>query len=98
MAHGMLTEEITQKSKELLGYEISQTELRLMPYLIYCVTNESNINIAKINVEERKILSKWEKKGYIKSVLTDLGIKKEFYDIANELIFIYYVKSVGHEI
>lgn len=40
---GMLTEEITQKSEMLLGYAISKKELRLMPYLIYCLTNNQNM-------------------------------------------------------
>ena len=30
---GQITDEIKAKSKELLGYEIDQKELRLMPYV-----------------------------------------------------------------
>lgn len=37
MSRGMLTEEIKAKSSELFGYEISQLELRLMPY--YSIRN-----------------------------------------------------------
>ena len=40
MSRGMITDEIKQKSIELLGYEVSQQELRLIPYVMYCLVNE----------------------------------------------------------
>lgn len=91
MGRGMLTDEIKQKSVELLGYEITQRELRLMPYLIFCVTNDQNIEISKVNNEERKILMAWQEKGFVEAPSSNLAISKEFYEAANELIFIGYV-------
>lgn len=41
---GQLTDRIREKSKELLGYEIDQVELRLMSYVQYQMTNEQRIN------------------------------------------------------
>ena len=49
MSRGMLTDEIRAKSKELLGYEITQVELRLMPYLQYA---EWRAKAAKIKRQE----------------------------------------------
>ncbi|EBV1275552.1 hypothetical protein D6T17_27095 [Salmonella enterica subsp. enterica serovar Oranienburg] len=37
---GQLSPEIERKSRELLGYAISQQELRLMPYVQHCAINE----------------------------------------------------------
>ena len=56
---GQLTDRIKKKSKELLGYEVSQEELRLMAYAQYQMVNEQRIDPNKINTGERAILQKW---------------------------------------
>ena len=88
---GQLTDRIREKSKELLGYEITQQELRLMPYLQYQMVNEQRINPNSINTDERKLLSKWRELGYIEGGAIGLGITKEFWNIITELIFLGYV-------
>ncbi|HRW21576.1 MAG TPA: hypothetical protein P5509_06355 [Bacteroidales bacterium] len=88
---GQLTDRIREKSKELLGYEITQQELRLIPYLQYVIVNEQRINPNNINAEEREILSKWRKAGYIEGGASGLGMTKEFWNIITELIFLGYV-------
>lgn len=88
---GQLTERIKLKSQELLGYEISQVELRLMPYVQYQMCNGQKIEPKNINLEEREIISKWRNKGYIDGGVSGLGITKEFWDIINEIIFLGYV-------
>lgn len=95
---GMLTEEITRKSELLLGYAISQKELRLMPYLIYCLTNNQNIERNNIDTEERTILSKWREHGFIDSPSSNLTVTKTFYDAANELIFLGYILTTGRQL
>ena len=88
---GQLTERIKTKSKELLGYEIDQIELRLMPYIQYQMCNEHKINPNNINSDERKILSKWREAGHIEGGASGLGITKDFWDIINEIIFLGYI-------
>lgn len=92
-ARGFLTEEIKAKSKELLGYEINTTELRMMPYLQYCLMNEQQLDPQKINDADRKIVSKWRNAGHIKGGISyhSLEITKEFWNIINEIIFMGYV-------
>ncbi|BFU60734.1 MULTISPECIES: hypothetical protein [Rodentibacter] len=92
---GKLTDEIKQKSNELLGYEITQQELRLMPYVNYCLLNRKNISRDHIKREELDILTDWEEKGYIKSPISELAVKKEFFFAMNALIFLGYVANVG---
>jgi len=46
---GMITPEIQELAKDLLCIEIDQTQLRLMPYVQYCLMNSMNLDPAKIN-------------------------------------------------
>jgi hypothetical protein len=62
---GNLTPRIERKSKMLLGYVISTTELRLMPYIMYVMVNDQRLEPCKVNPEERQILSNWRKQGWI---------------------------------
>lgn len=94
---GMLTEEIKQKSQELLGYEITQEELRLMPYVLYCALNDQDIDPKKVNAEERKILMQWKEKGFIADPVSNLTISKDFYDAANEMLWLGYVIAVERD-
>ena len=88
---GQLTDRIKEKSLELLGYQIDQTELRLLPYIQFVMVNEQLIDVAKINAEERKILQKWRDKELIEGGATGISITKNFWNILTELIFLGYV-------
>lgn len=93
MSRGMLTEEIENKSNELFGYKFNQRELRLLPYVQYCVLNNTNISPDKVNGEERLILQKWTQLGFLKSPSTELQISKEFWDGMNEILWLGYVEG-----
>lgn len=88
---GQLTQRIKDKSLELLGREINQKELRLMPYVQYVMTNSQKIDIRHINAEEREILSKWRKAGYIEGGASGLQITEEFWNAICEIIRLGYV-------
>lgn len=88
---GQLTERIKLKSKELLGYEISLHELRLMPYLQYEMVNFQKINPLKVNEADRKVLAKWRKAGHIDGGASGLCITEEFWNIMHQIIFLGYV-------
>jgi hypothetical protein len=88
---GELTNKIKAKSKELLGYEITEEELRLMPYIQYQMMNEQRLDIAKISSSEREILSSWREKEYIDGGASGLAITKEFWDAINQILWIGYV-------
>lgn len=91
MPRGTLTPEIQEKAVVFLGKPITTIELRLMPYLLHCLTNDKDLDRSHINEAERSVLSEWEEKGYIQ--YRPLKISKPFYDFANELIFISYIKG-----
>lgn len=88
---GQLTNRIKEKSKKLLGYEISQKELRLMPYILSVMTDNQKIDPNKVNWNERKILRKWKDADYIAGGASGLSITKEFWDIIYEIMFLGYV-------
>ena len=88
---GELTDRVKAKSKELLGYEMDVTELRLMPYVHYQMMNEQRIDPRKVNGDDRKILSKWRTAGHIEGGASGLSMTKEFWLILNEILFLSYV-------
>jgi len=92
---GQLTDRIKAKSRELLGYEINVTELRLMPYIMYVMQNTYKLDIQRINGDERKILRKWKEAGYIEGGASGLLITRAFWDIMCELVFLGYVDLSG---
>ena len=73
---GQLTPKIQEISKRMIGREINQLELRFLPYIQYTMMNEQKLDIAKINPEERKILSKWRKEDFIEGGASGLSITK----------------------
>jgi hypothetical protein len=88
---GALTPEIRARSKELLGYEIDKTELRLMPYIQFTMMNEQRLDPRKISGEERDVLQRWREAGHIEGGASGLAITREFWDIINDLLFMGYV-------
>lgn len=90
-SRGELTQRIKDKSLELLGYEINRTELRLMVYVQYLLTNSANIEPSKVSWEERAILSQWREKWYIVGWASELWVSKDFWDTLSEIIYLWYV-------
>jgi len=88
---GQLTDDINKVAKLMIGREISQTELRLIPYIQYVMVNERKLKIEHINAEERKILRKWKEEGYIEGGASGLAITKQWWDFMCEVLFLGYV-------
>ncbi|EPN1680654.1 hypothetical protein ACTV1X_001546 [Cronobacter sakazakii] len=88
---GQLTPEISERAFELLGKEITQKELRLIPYVQYCLLNVGCIEPSKINQEEREILSDWRKRGFIDGGVSKLACTEHFWSSMHELLWMAYV-------
>lgn len=94
---GQITEEIQAKAMELLDWEdMTQHELRMLPYIQYCLVNQQNLDPNKYHREDIRYM---KRRGWIVDPSTDLGIEKEFWDAMCELIMMGYVdnqnRSVG---
>lgn len=94
---GQLTDEIRQRSKELLGYEISTRELRLMAYVQFVMCNDQKIDPNKVYGEERGILQKWREAGHIQGGASGLSMTREFWDIMCSIIWYGYVAYREYE-
>lgn len=88
---GVLTTRIKKKTKELLGYEIDVTELRLMPYILTVMMNEQKIKPRHCNQDDREILQKWREAGHIEGGASGLQITEEFWNIICEIVRLGYV-------
>lgn len=89
---GQLTQRVQDAAKRLLSREITVHELRLMPYVQYLMVNEQKLDIAKINQEEREILSSWRKNGYLYGGAGErMEVTREFWNILCEIIWLAYV-------
>lgn len=94
LRRGMLSEELKKK------YNITQKELRLMPYFQYLLLNHAAVDPAKIDEEERKILSRWQKEGKITRPCVrgdTCSVTKEFWDFMCEILYETYVPKVEKE-
>ena len=91
MGRGTLSKEVLEISKKVFGYEVTQRELRLLPYIGYLVLNDKNIDPNSINKEERAILTIWREKGYLTGGASNLKITKEFWDAMNQVLWVGYI-------
>lgn len=88
---GQLTERVRAKAVEMLGREITVTELRLMPYVAHCAQNNRFIDLQKVNKIERGILAAWQDDDWITGTLQNLTVSHEFWTAIAELIYLAYV-------
>jgi len=93
---GQLTQRIKDKSKELFGYELTVRQLRLIPYILNVMQNDKTIDRRRINDEEFDIIIQWENENHLTySVAScELTITKDFWDKANEILFLGYVDLI----
>lgn len=96
---GMMTSSIKEMSVEKLGYEITQEELRLMPYVMHCLYNNGWYELSKLHEDEMNILEAWADRGFIQTSDEPpkfTSINKSFFDAMNELLYLGYVLPSFH--
>ncbi len=98
IGRGMLTTDINNVAKLMIGRGISQKELRLIVYVQYVMCNDRKIKPLCVNQEERGILAKWKKEGHIEGGASGLAVTKHFWDFMCEVIFLGYVGYDNPEI
>ena len=98
VGRGMLTTDIVEVAKLMIGRPITLRELRLIVYVQYVMCNERKIKPQCVNQEEREIMRKWKDEGHIQGGMTGLAITKQFWDFMCEVIFLGYVGYDNPEI
>ena len=94
---GMISKEVQEISKRMIGREINQEELRLLPYIQYVLMNEQYFDMRKLNAPEHDILSLWESEGFYFPSPTKIAVTKKFWDFMSEVLFQSYVLQVGEK-
>lgn len=89
---GSINGAVRAKSQEVLGYEMTLSELRLIPYIGYLMMNEQRLDIRKVNDAEWKIIDKWKDKGFMTvNNIQEVTITKQFWDAISEIQWLCYV-------
>lgn len=88
---GHLSDKIQEVSRERLGREITQVELRLIPYLSYCLQNERRIEARKVNEDELRTLREWEAEGLIRMTPFKVSCTRAFWELMQEVVWLGYV-------
>lgn len=91
MPRGMLNDKIQAVAQADFGRDITQRELRLMPYVQHVMLNNQRIDPNRVNEEEREILSEWRKTGWIEGGAGGMRITKDFWNTICEILFYGYV-------
>ena len=96
MSRGVLTQEITNLSLELLGEEITTEQLRLLPYIQFCMMNSGYIDLTRINQSEWKCLFTWKANGNF-DIVEDgkriVSMTREFWDAMNAILYVAYIEA-----
>jgi hypothetical protein len=88
---GQLTPFIKQRMEEFLGRETDVVELQLMPYLAYVMVNDQRLRPNKINQEERTILTKLRKEGYVDGGISGFAMSRDYWDFCQDILWFAYV-------
>jgi hypothetical protein len=91
IGRGMLTTDIVEVAKLMIGRPITQKELRLIVYVQYVMCNDRKIKPQCVNQEEREILAQWKKEGHIEGGACGLAVTKQWWDFMCEVIWLGYV-------
>lgn len=91
VGRGLLTTDINKVAVMMIGREITQTELHLIPYVHYVMVNDRKLKIPLIRDGEREILRQWKEQGHIEGGASGLAITKQWWDFMCEVIFLGYV-------
>lgn len=83
---------LTPKLEEM---NLTQTEVRLIPYVHYCNINSQSIDVSKITHEEMDIIDKWVEEGRISNDVFDkkFSVTHEFWDLMNEVLWEAYANK-----
>lgn len=89
---GVITDKIIEKSKLLLGREITQKELRLYPYIDYSIKNScQGWSYDKMDLEEIEILNKLYDENHLIYSPEKVIVSRKFYDFLQDILAESYV-------
>lgn len=91
-SRGMLTDKIQERCRSFLGRDITQTELRLYPYIDHSIKNMcQGWSYNKINKAELDILYNLYKERHLIYSPEKITVTREFYDFIQDILAQSYV-------
>ena len=88
---GMVSEKIQMLCKDFLGREVTTRELRLFPYIDYCLKNWGVLDRSKVNKEEMEILNSYDEE-LIKIENGEITyISNDFYNFIQKVLWEAYI-------
>ena len=96
MKRGILNKAALEISKEFLGVELTTTQLRLLPYIMFLGTDNRPVDAIRVSSEEMEVLDSWVAKGYISGPESGdvVKISREFWNFISSIIFETYVSKI----
>lgn len=95
VSRGTITEELSKKYSEFWEHDMTVTELRLVPYLYYCIVDHRCIDPRKITSDERKIISNLRKRGLIDGGASEsLACTRECWDVFTNILWDAYADKI----
>lgn len=79
MARGVMTTAVQETAIKMLGKELNKVEVRLMPYIMVNLMDNTPLNRSSLNHEDREVLKDWENRGWITKEGADVKVSAEFY-------------------
>ena len=91
--HGFLNENAQELSKKFWERDLSLNELRLFPYIDYCLKNWGRYDPLKMNKKEISIFHQYAKKypQHFEFSMREIWVSKEFYQFIQDVLWVTYV-------
>lgn len=90
---GKVTEEAQKIANKYLKRDITQVELRLYPYLDFCIKNMNCYDRRKMSCEELDILEQLHDEGHVFYTVHKLFCTRNFYDYLQEILAETYIEE-----
>lgn len=87
-------ESMNPRFQQMFGRDTSLLEIRLLPYLMYSLTDQC-MERSKLRNGERELLNEYQSKGFIVKNGTDIGCTKEFWNFISSVVYDSYVQELS---
>lgn len=107
---GELTKAVIEAAQSYGLETLTREELRLIPYLQYCLTNDMRIDLQRINRQEVGILAAWQQDGHVVAGLSPggrvlmssdapkLAVTQNFWNMMSHVLWLAYVNYEAQEV
>lgn len=94
---GALTEAAQEYAKSQLGREITGEELRLYPYIDYCIKNDGNIDRSSLSVKEEDLLRRILVHNGVEWTGNKINVTYWFYKYLQEILAMTYIEFIQED-